>query len=255
MAKVKNLKIKRMLVSQPKPEAEKSPYFELADKYAIDIHFRPFIHVEGIPAKEFRLQRISIIEHSAVILPSRNAVDNFFRIANEMRLVIPDTMKYFCVSESTAFYLQKYVQYRKRKIFHGLHTFRDLGEIIKKHKEEKYLIPCSDIRKDEISTFMESNKIKYTKALMHKTVISNLKDMKSVNYDMLVFFSPSGIKSLFKNFPKFKQNKTKIAAFGPSTALAAEKAGLKLHVHAPTPQAPSMTMALEQYIVELAKEK
>ena len=253
--KIKNVKVKRILVSQPKPESDKSPYYDLAQKYDIQIDFRPFTQIEGISSKDFRLQRISVLEHTAVIFTSRNAVDNFFRIATEMRLVIPDTMKYFCVTESTAYYLQKYVQYRKRKIFHGNQTFNDLIDVLKKHKEDKFLFPCSDIKKNEISDFLDKNKIKCTKAVMFKTVCSNLKDLKSVNYDILVFFSPTGIKSLFKNFPKFKQGKTKIAAFGPTTTKAVESAGLKLNIKAPTPIAPSMTMALEQYIIEVAKEK
>lgn len=242
------MKIKSILVSQPKPETEKSPYFDLAQKYNIKIDFRPFIQIEGIAAKEFRQDRISILDHTAVILTSRSAADHYFRICNEMRVTVPESMKYFCISESTAYYLQKYVQYRKRKIFNGKQTFHDLAEIIKKHKEENYLVPSSDISKDEISDFLDQHKIKHTRAVMFKTVSSNLKDLTHVNYDVLVFFSPSGIKSLFKNFPKFKQNQTKIAAFGPATAKAVQDAGLTLNILAPTPVAPSMTMALENFI-------
>jgi uroporphyrinogen-III synthase len=183
-----------------------------------------------------------------VILTSRNAVDHFFRICAEMRVAVPETLKYFCISESTAYYLQKYVVYRKRKIFHGKQTFADLIDIIKKHKEEKFLLPCSDIHKDEVPDILDQNKINYTKAVLYRTVCSDLSDLANVNYDVLVFFSPSGIKSLFQNFPKFKQNTTRIAAFGPTTAKAVEEAGLRLDIHAPQPNAPSMTMALEQYI-------
>ncbi len=250
-----NLKVKSILVSQPKPESEKSPYFDLAKKCNIKIDFRPFIHVEGIPAADFRKDRINISEHTAVILTSKNAVDHFFRMCQEMRVSIPDTLKYFCISESTAYYLQKYVVYRKRKIFHGKQTFLDLIDVIKKHKEEKFLLPCSDKHKEEVPEVLDQLNINYTKAILYKTVCSDLSDLADVNYDVLVFFSPSGIKSLFQNFPKFKQNKTRIAAFGPTTAKAVKEAGLKLDIHAPMPAAPSMTMALEQYIVKANKGK
>ena len=244
------MKVKSILVTQPKPETDKSPYFDLAKKYSLKIDFRPFIHVEGVEAKEFRKDRVNITEHTAVVLTSRSAVDHFFRICGEMRHTVPEGMKYFCISESTAYYLQKYVIYRKRKIFHGKQTFADLIDIIKKHKDEKFLLPCSDIHKEEIADILEEQNISFSKAIMYKTVCSNLKDLANVNYDVLVFFSPSGIKSLYKNFPKFKQNKTRIAAFGPTTAKAVIDAGLRLDIHAPNPKAPSMTMALEQYIKE-----
>lgn len=250
-----SLKVKSILVSQPKPETDKSPYFDLAKKCNVKIDFRPFIHVEGIPAAEFRKDRINIAEHTAVILTSKNAVDHFFRICQEMRVSIPDTLKYFCISESTAYYLQKYVVYRKRKIFHGKQTFLDLIDVIKKHKEEKFLLPCSDKHKEEVPEVLDQLNINYTKAIIYKTVCSDLSDLADVNYDVLVFFSPSGIKSLFQNFPKFKQNKTRIAAFGPTTAKAVKEAGLKLDIHAPMPAAPSMTMALEQYISKVNKGK
>lgn len=249
------MKVKSILVSQPKPETEKSPYFDLAKKYAVKIDFRPFIHVEGVPAKEFRKSRINILEHSAIIMTSRNAADHFFRICNELRVTVPEGMKYFCISESTAYYLQKYVIFRKRKIFYGKQTIADLIDVIKKHKSEKFLLPCSDIHKDEIPETLFEQNIQFTKAVMYKTVCSNLSDLANVNYDVLVFFSPSGIKSLFENFPKFKQNKTRIAAFGPTTAKAVVEAGLKLNIHAPIPNAPSMTMALEQYIKDTNKGK
>ena len=249
------MKVKSILVSQPKPEADKSPYFDLAKKCNVKIDFRPFIHVEGIPAGDFRKDRINIAEHTAVILTSKNAVDHFFRICQEMRVAVPETLKYFCISESTAYYLQKYVVYRKRKIFHGKQTFLDLIDMIKKHKEEKFLLPCSDKHKEEVPDVLDKLAINYTKAIIYKTVCSDLSDLANVNYDVLVFFSPSGIKSLFQNFPKFKQNKTRIAAFGPTTAKAVKDAGLHLDIHAPMPAAPSMTMALEQYITKANKGK
>ncbi|MCX6290518.1 MAG: uroporphyrinogen-III synthase [Bacteroidetes bacterium] len=243
-----SLKVKSILVTQPKPETDKSPYYDLAKKYSVKIDFRPFIHVEPIPAIDFRKDRISIPEYSAVIFTSRNAADNFFRICTEMRVNVPESLKYFCVSESTAFYLQKYVVYRKRKIFYGKQSINDLMDVIKKHRKEKFLVPCTDIHKQEIFETLEANDIEYTKAVIYKTVASDLSDLANVNYDVLVFFSPSGIKSLFKNFPKFKQNNTRIAAFGPTTAQAVLDAGLRLDIQAPVPAAPSMTMALEQYI-------
>lgn len=248
------MKVKSILVSQPKPETEKSPYYDLAKKCNVKIDFRPFIHVEGISASEFRKDRVNIGDFNSVILTSRNAVDHFFRICQEMRINVPDSMKYFCISESTAYYLQKYVIYRKRKIFHGKQTFSDLMDVIKKHKEELFLLPCSDIHKDEIPIILDENEIKYTKAIIYKTVCSDLSDLADVNYDVLVFFSPSGIKSLFQNFPDFKQNSTRIAAFGKTTALAVQDAGLLLDIHAPMPNAPSMTMALEYYIKKVNKK-
>ncbi len=247
------MKVKTILVSQPKPEGDKSPYFDLAKKCNVKIDFRPFIKVEGIPAQEFRKQKINILDHTAVIMTSRNAVDHYFRMCQEMRITVPETMKYFCISESTAYYLQKYVLYRKRKIFHGKQTVTDLMDVIKKHKTENFLVPCSDIAKEEVVEKFEALKLKHSKATMFRTVASDLSDLANVNYDMLVFFSPAGIKSLFKNFPKFKQNKTRIACFGPTTAKAVEEAGLRLDVHAPNPKSPSMTMALEQYIVAANK--
>lgn len=248
------MKVKTILVSQPKPDTDKSPYFDLSEKCKVKIDFRPFIHVEGIASKDFRQDKINILDHSAIIFTSRNAVDHFFRICEELRVTVPDTMKYFCISESTAYYLQKYVVYRKRKIFHGRQTFGDLMELIKKHKTEKYLLPCSDILKPEIPELLDKSKIDYSSATLYQTVCSDLSDLADVNYDVLVFFSPAGIKSLFQNFPEFKQNDTRIAVFGPTTAKAAESAGLKINIAAPQPEAPSMTMALEQYIKKINKK-
>ncbi len=243
------------MVSQPKPASAKSPYFDLADKTNVQVDFRPFIQVEGVSAKEFRQTRIQILDHSAVILTSRTAIDHFFRICQEMRITVPDSMKYFCISEAAAFYLQKYIVYRKRKIFYGNGMFSDLIEIMKKHKDEKFLVPLSHIHKQEIPQLLDASGYDYTKAILYKTVSSDLSDLKDVNYDILVFFSPSGIKSLVQNFPEFEQNHTKIASFGPTTAKAVKDAGLRLDIEAPTVQAPSMTMALEQFIKKHNKSR
>ncbi len=247
-------KIKKILVSQPKPESDKSPYFELAEKNNLRIDFRPFIQVEGISVKEFRKSRIDLLIHSAVIFTSKHAIDNFFRVSEEMRLNVPDSMKYFCISEATAFYLQKYIVYRKRKIFYSCTgAFPDLLEQILKHKDEKFLLPVSDAHKEEIPNYLNKNKVKYTRAILYRTVSSDLSDLADVNYDILVFYSPSGIKSLLTNFPDFKQNDTKIASFGTKTAKAVTDAGLRLDIQAPLPEAPSMTMALERFIKEYNK--
>ncbi|PKQ60891.1 uroporphyrinogen-III synthase [Labilibaculum manganireducens] len=248
------MKIKTILVSQPKPQTEKSPYFDLAEKYNLKIDFRPFIQVEGISAKEFRHERINVLDHTAVIFTSRTAIDHFFRICQELRITVPDEMKYFCISESTAFYLQKYIVYRKRKIFFGEKRFEDLMEIILKHKGETFLVPLSDIHKQSIPELLTKSKIKYSKAVLYRTVSSDLSDLANVNYDVLAFFSPSGIASLLQNFPDFKQNNTLIAAFGPSTSDAVASNNLRLDIQAPMPQAPSMTMALDQFIKKFNKE-
>lgn len=242
------MKVKTILISQPQPGSGKSPYAELADSNNLQIDFRPFIQVEGVTAKEFRQTKVRILEHTAIIFNSRTAIDHFFRLAQEMRTVIPDAMKYFCISEATAFYLQKYIVYRKRKIFYSNGTMKDLLDVMKKHKDEKYLLPLSDIHSQEIPEMLNANGFKYTSAVLYRTVSSDLSDLKDVNYDIIVFFSPSGIKSLFQNFPDFKQNNTRIATFGSNTAQAVREAGLLLDIEAPTPEAPSMTMALEQYI-------
>ncbi len=242
------MKVKSILVSQPEPSTAKSPYFELAEKNSLNIDFRPFIQVEGVPAKEFRQTRIQILEHTAVIFTSRTAIDHFFRVAQELRLTVPDSMKYFCISEATAFYLQKYIVYRKRKIFYADGKFTDLVNVMKKHKDEKFLVPLSDIHKQDIPTLLEKEGYSYTKAILYRTVSADLSDLADIKYDVLVFFSPSGIKSLYQNFPEFEQNSTRIACFGPATAKAVRDAGLRLDIEAPTAQAPSMTMALDQYI-------
>ena len=247
------MKVKTILVSQPAPKAEQSPYFDLMNKQKVKIDFRSFIHVEGETSREVRNQKIDFLSFSAVIFTSRNAVDHYFRLAEEMRVSIPDDMKYFCLSEAVAFYLQKYVVYRKRKIYVGTRTFDDLMPLIKKHKSEKFLLPSSDKVKQTMIDKMNSLNVDWKRAVLFKTVISDLSDLEDVFYDILVFFSPSGIKSLFENFPSFKQNDTRIAVFGNSTVKAAEEAGLKIDIAAPSKETPSMTMALEKYIKEVNK--
>ena len=247
--------IKTILVSQPKPEGNKSPYFDLAERHGLKIDFRSFIQVDGIDAQEFRSQKVDVKEHTAIILTSKTAVDHFFRIAGELRFEVPDTMKYFCISEAVAYYLQKYVTYRKRKIFFGKQTIEDLVEILKKHKKEKFLLPCTDILRDKIPETLITSDIDFSKAVLFRTVASDLSDLEDVYYDMLVFYSPGGIESLLKNFPDFKQNKTFIAAFGPTTANAIVKNNLRLDLHAPQTNAPSMTGAIELFVKEQGKKK
>ena len=242
------MKVKTILVSQPAPNAKQSPYFDLADRQKVKIDFRSFIHVEGVPAREVRNQKIDFSKFSAVIFTSRNAIDNYFRLAEEMRFKVPDDMKYFCQSEAVAFYLQKYVVYRKRKIYVGEKTFQDLIKLIKKHKTETFLLPCADILKPIIPELLNEAEVNWEKAILFKTMASDLSDLKDVYYDVLVFFSPSGIKSLFENFPDFKQNETRIAAFGNTTIKAAEDAGLRVDIAATTDNTTSMTTALEDYI-------
>ncbi len=244
-------KIKNILVSQPSPKSEKSPYFDLADKYNLTIKFRKFIKVDGISLYEFRTQKIALLNFSAVIITSKSAVDNYFRLAKEMRLVIPITMKFFCTSESIAYYLQKYITYRKRKIFYGERTFEDLLVIINKHKKEKFLLPVADIHKPTIPNKLRKSKIRFTKSVMYRTLSDDLSDIKDVNYDVLVFFSPIDIVSLFKNFPDFEQKNKLIAGFGTSTAKAIRLAGLKLNIKAPTKESPSMTMAIDNFIKKM----
>lgn len=241
-------KVKSILVTQEAPTDVNSPYLKLAEKYNLKIDFRPFIQVEPVPAKEFRKQKVEILQHTAIIFTSRNAVDHFFALCLELKLEMPPDMKYFCISDQTSNYLQKYIVIRKRKIFSGLKDTKDLLEIIKKHKNEKFLFPCSDIRKNDIPDFLKENGFTFTEAIINHTVAANLSDLKNVYYDILAFFSPSGINSLFVNFPEFKQNNTRLAAFGPTTAKAVRDAGLILDIEAPLPNAPSMTGALELYI-------
>ena len=249
------MKVKTILVSQPAPKTETSPYFDLSDKQKVKIDFRSFIHVEGVSVKEIRTQKIDLNDFSAIILTSRNAVDHFFRVSEEMRFKVPVDMKYFCQSEAVAYYLQKYVVYRKRKIYVGNRTFPELIKLIKKHKTENFLLPSSDKLKPLIPTELDKLGISWKRADLYKTVVSDLSDLKNVVYDVLVFFSPSGIDSLFKNFPGFKQNNTRIAVFGNTTVKAATEAGLKCDITAPTPETPSMTMALEKYIKQANSKK
>lgn len=248
------MKIKKIIVSQPPPgETEKSPFTELADKYNLKVDFRPFIHVEGVSAKEFRQYRVDILAHGAVFLTSKTAIDHYFRICDEMRITVPDTMKYFCISESIANYLQKYIVYRKRKIFYGS-SAEEVLELVQKHREEKVFLPLSDPHKPEIPKLLDKKKYKYTKVILYRTVPSDLSDVNIKDYDILVFYSPSEIKSLLTNFPDFEQGEdTLIACFGPSTAKAAKAAKLRIDIAAPKPSAPSMTMAIEQYIKEFSK--
>jgi len=244
------VKVKKILVSQPKPSSEKSPYFEIADKYNVEIVFRPFIKVEGLSAKEFRQSKISIPDFTAVIFTARTAVDHFFRLCQEMRISIPDTMKYFCTTESIALYLQKYTIYRKRKIFHGsTGKLDDLLPYFKKHDKDRYLYAVSDVHKDDTS-ILDNAGINYTKAVMYRTVSNDFAENEVFDYDMLLFFSPSGIASLKKNFPDFEQADIAIGCFGSNTAQAVRDAGLRLDLQAPSPNAPSMTAALEQFLAD-----
>ncbi len=244
-------KVKKVLVSQPKPSSEKSPYYDIAAKYGLKIDFRPFIKVEGIIAKEFRTQKISILEHTAVIFTARAGIDHFFRLCEEMRITVPDTMKYFCISESVALYLQKYIQYRKRKIFYGSNgKFDDLLTVIMKHNSEKFLLVLSDVHKDDLTDLLDKNNLNYTKATMYKTVSNDFGPDEEFNYDVLIFFSPAGINSLLKNFPNFQQGDIRIGCLGPTTAKAITDAGLRLDFEAPRPDAPSITAALEIFVKE-----
>lgn len=246
--------IKKILVSQPKPTSEKSPYFDIAKRFGVELVFRPFIKVESITSKEFRAQKVSILDYTAIVFTSRHAIDHFFNMAKELRLAIPEDMKYFCVTETIALYIQKYVQYRKRKVFFG-ETGRvdDLIPTMVKHKTEKYLVPMSDVHNDSLSNLLDSKKLTHKEVVMYKTVSNDFtpEEVKSFDYDMLIFFSPSGIESLTKNFPNFKQGDIAIATFGPTTAKAAKEAGLRLDIEAPSEKYPSMTGALQHYLIEI----
>ena len=248
------MKVKTILVSQPEPKVENSPYFDLQSNQKVKIDFRPFIHVENVSTKEIRLQKVEFTKYSAIILTSRNAVDHFFRVAESMRFKVPDTMKYFCQSEAVAYYLQKYVVYRKRKIYVGKRTFTDLLNVISKYKNEKFLLPSSDKLKSSVPKALDELGVNCKQAVFYKTVISDLSDLADVYYDILVFFSPSGIDSLFHNFPDFKQKSTRIAVFGNSTIKAVESKGLRVDISAPSKENPSMTMALEKYIKKMNKK-
>ncbi|MFZ9075146.1 MAG: uroporphyrinogen-III synthase [Flavobacteriaceae bacterium] len=247
------MKVKTILVSQPEPSSEKSPYKRLQEKLKLTVDFRPFIHVEGATAKEVRQQKIVFGEFDNVVLTSRNAVDHYFRLCKEMRFTVPDSTKYFCLSEAVAFYLQKYVVYRKRKVYVGEGKINDLEAVFKKFNKETFLFPTSDQLKKDVPDFLDHLGLKWQRAILYRTVVSDLSDLRDVYYDVLAFFSPSGIESLFKNFPDFKQNKTRIAAYGNTTIKAAEEAGLEVQIKAPSPDSPSMTMAIEQYVDKVNK--
>ena len=242
------MKIKSILISQPEPANGTSPYHELQDKYNVDIDFYPFIKVEGVTAKEFRRSKISILKHTAIVMTSRTAIEHFFRLCDELRIEVPAEMKYFCVTEAIALYLQKFITYRKRKVFFPKSKDKSFESLLLKHKNERYLIPQSNVSKNEFAKTLRKYKVKFTEATMYRTVYNDLSELKDVNYDVLAFFSPSGIRSLMENFPDFEQNNTVIAAFGPKTCKEVKKAGLELSIEAPSPQAPSMKMALENYI-------
>lgn len=246
------MKIKSILVSQPAPN-ESSPYLEMAKKEKIKIDFKPFIHVEGVDAKELRTQKIDLSQYSGVIFTSKNAVNHYFRLAEEMRFAVPDSMRYLCQSEAIANYLQKHIVYRKRKIAFGEKNFADLMPLFKKFPSEKYLLPAADVLSPDVVKVLESSPIDWTRATMYRTVCSDLSDTKVSDYDMLVFFSPQGIRSLGQNFKDFKQNDTKIAVFGATTEQAAKDAGLRVDVMAPSKETPSMTMAIEKYIRNMNK--
>lgn len=243
--------IKKILVSQPKPSSEKSPYYDIAEKYGLELIFRPFIKVEGITAKEFRAQKVNILDYTAIVFTSRHAIDHFFTLAKELRVAIPEDMKYFCVTETISLYIQKYVQYRKRKVFFGTTgKIDDLIPTMVKHKQERYLVPMSDVHNDSVTNMLDAKKLQHQECVMYRTV-SNVftpEEVKSFDYDMLIFFSPSGIESLTKNFPDFKQDKIAIATFGPSTAKAVKDAGLRLDLEAPSEKYPSMTSALQDFL-------
>jgi uroporphyrinogen-III synthase len=244
--------IKKILVSQPKPTSEKSPYFDIASRFGVELIFRPFIKVEGMSAREFRTQKINILDHTAVVFTSRHAIDHFFTLAKEMRITIPEDMKYFCVTETIALYIQKYVQYRKRKVFFGsTGHINDLLPAMVKHKTEKYLVPMSDVHNDSIANLLDSKKLQHTECVMYKTVSNDFteEEVKNFDYDMLIFFSPSGIESLTKNFPNFNQGNIAIGTFGPATAKAVHDAGLRLDLEAPSEKYPSMTGALQHYLL------
>ncbi len=249
------MKIKKILVSQPKPTTEKSPYFDISEKYNVKIDFRPFIKVEPILAKEFRTQRVSILDHTAIIFNARHGIDHFFRLCEEMRITIPETMKYFCVSETVAVYLQRYIHYRKRKVFYGATgKLAELVVIMNKHLDEKYLFITSDVQNEDTLAALEKSKITLNKAVMYKTVSNDFGREEEFNYDMLIFFSPIGIASLLKNFPNFDQGEIQIGCFGATTAQAVRDANLRIDIEAPLPGVPSMTMAIDNFLKENLKK-
>lgn len=245
--------IKKILVSQPKPSSEKSPYYDIASNYGVELVFRPFIKVEGLTAKEFRAQKVNILDYTAVVFTSRHAIDNYFTLAKEMRITIPEDMKYFCVTETISLYIQKYVQYRKRKVFFGTTgKIDDLIPTMAKHKQEKYLVPMSDVHNDSVAQMLDAKKLSHRECVMYRTVSNDFtpEEVENFDYDMLIFFSPAGIESLTKNFPNFNQGKIAIGTFGPATAKAVKDSGLRLDLEAPTEKYPSMTSALQHFLLE-----
>jgi len=247
------LKVKNILISQPEPSGAQSPFYDLTDKYKVKLEFNPFIKVEQVSSKEFRKDKVDIAEHTAVVFTSKTAIENYFRICEEMRFDVPANMKYFCITEAIALYLQKFITYRKRKVFFPKTKDKDLNDILAKHKNEVILFPRSNVCSNDIPSFLKKNKFKYKEAVLYKTVSNDLRHLDIKSYDILAFFSPSGVNSLLENFPDFEQGETKIAAFGPSTCQAVKKLGLRLDIQAPTPESPSMKMALENYIKKTNK--
>ena len=249
--------IKKILISQPKPTSDKSPYYSIAEDFGVEFVFRPFIKVEGLSSKEFRQQKISITSFTAVVFTSRHAIDNFFKIAQEMRFEIPDTMKYFCVTETISLYIQKYVQYRKRKVFFGTTgKIDDLVHLMAKHKNETYLVPLSDVHDDSVKKMLDAKGLNHSECVMYRTVCNDLteEEIKNFDYDMCVFFSPSGVAAYKKAFPEGTNPPMKAATFGPSTSKAAHDAGLDVQVEAPSPKDPSMTSALRRFLIDNEEE-
>ncbi|MBQ0062338.1 MAG: uroporphyrinogen-III synthase [Bacteroidales bacterium] len=245
------MRISKILVSQPKPASEKSPYFDIAKKYNVEIVFRPFIRVESLSAKEFRAQKVNILDYTAIVFTSRHSIDHFFKLCQEMRITVPEDMKYFCITETVALYIQKYVQYRKRKVFFGSTGKIDaLLPQMMKRKTEKYLVPQSDVHTDEIARMFEANHLTHKEVVMYRTVSNDFTPEEKFDYDMMIFFSPAGVAALLKNFPDFNQGDIAIACFGPTTAKAVKEANLRLDLEAPTKTAPSMTAALDAFIKE-----
>ena len=249
------MKLRKILVSQPKPSTDKSPYYDISDKYNVKIVFRPFIKVDPVSAKEFRAQRINILDYSAILFNSRHGIDHFFRLCEELRVTVPETMKYFCISETVALYLQRYIQYRKRKVFFSATgKLPELIMVLNKHADEKYLFVTSEVQNEDTLKALEGSKIKFDKAVMYRTVSNDFTPDEPFDYDMLLFFSPAGIDSLLKNFPNFEQGEIQIGTFGPTTAQAVRDAGLRLDLEAPKPGVPSMTMALDNFLKENTKK-
>ena len=249
-----NVSIKKILVSQPDPKTEKSPYYDIAEKYGVQIIFRPFIKIDPVAAKDFRTRRINMLDYSAVIFTAKTAIDHYFRLSEELRIQIPEAMKYFCITEAIAAYLQKYTIFRKRKIFYPVSgKIEDLMIYINKHSKEHFLMPMSDVHKEDLINLLDERKIKYSKAIMYRTVSNDFTPDEAFDYDILLFFSPAGVASMLKNFPSFEQNSTLIGSFGPTTAKAVRDAGLRLDIEAPNPESPSMTAALEKYLKSVMK--